>query len=81
MNLTPRELEALAAYAANGSYKAAAYALSVSEDTLRHHLHNAYEKLDVGTALDAFRALRWLRVPRFRMVGGVDAARQTARGA
>lgn len=45
--LTPRELEVLGLLAGGKTYKQLAYALELSQSTVRNHLHNVYHKLDV----------------------------------
>jgi len=58
--LSPREMEILRLLADGHSYKTAATALSVSQDTVRFHIRNTYEKLHVHSkseaVLKAFRA-------------------------
>lgn len=61
--LTPAQLQALRAYAETGLVKAAAYQMQVREQTMKNHLSNAYLRLGVDGALQAFRALGWLRIP------------------
>lgn len=63
-SLTPREHEVLVTYAEQGSIQRVAWALHISKSTVSHHMEHVYTKLDVGCALDAYRALGWLRVPR-----------------
>lgn len=45
--LTARELEVLGLLAGGKTYKQLAYALELSQSTVRNHLHNVYHKLDV----------------------------------
>ena len=45
--LTPRELEVLGLLAGGKTYQQLAYALELSQSTVRNHLHNVYHKLDV----------------------------------
>jgi DNA-binding NarL/FixJ family response regulator len=58
--LTPRELDVLHTLAGSHSYKTAAVALGLSEDTVRFHVRNIYEKLHVHSkseaVLKAFRS-------------------------
>jgi DNA-binding NarL/FixJ family response regulator len=57
--LSPREMEILRLLADGHSYKTAATALSVSQDTVRFHIRNTYEKLhalETEAVLKAFRA-------------------------
>jgi DNA-binding NarL/FixJ family response regulator len=61
-SLTPRQREALAAYASTGNHDQAAHELGISRQTLRNHLVLAYETLDVACGIDAFRAMGWLVV-------------------
>jgi DNA-binding CsgD family transcriptional regulator len=61
--LSPRELEALTAYARTGHQQQAAHLLGISIETLKNYLTRAYAKLDADGALNAFRAMGWLRVP------------------
>jgi DNA-binding NarL/FixJ family response regulator len=51
--LSPRELQVLKLLADGHSYKTAAAALSVSEDTIRFHIRNIYEKLHVHSKSEA----------------------------
>jgi DNA-binding NarL/FixJ family response regulator len=52
-NLSPRELEVLTLLVDGHSYKTAAAALSLSEDTVRFHIRNIYEKLHVHSKSEA----------------------------
>lgn len=58
--LSPRELEVLRLLADGHSYKTSAHALGLSEDTIRFHVRNIYEKLHVHSkseaVLKAFRS-------------------------
>jgi DNA-binding NarL/FixJ family response regulator len=57
--LSPRELEVLKLLADGHSYKTAAHVLSVSQDTIRFHIRNIYEKLHVHSKSEAvLKALR-----------------------
>ncbi|MBI3949634.1 MAG: response regulator transcription factor [Acidobacteria bacterium] len=57
--LSPRELQVLKLLADGHSYKTAADALSVSQDTIRFHIRNIYEKLHVHSKSEAvLKALR-----------------------
>jgi len=61
--LSERELAVLAAYARTGDVRAAAAALGVPYTTARNRLGWLYAKLGTYGAINAFRALGWLRVP------------------
>lgn len=50
--LTPRELEIIAAVVAGYANKEIAQKLSISEDTVKHHLTNIFDKLGVSTRLE-----------------------------
>jgi DNA-binding CsgD family transcriptional regulator len=63
MKPTDREVEVLAAYLSHGSTKDAADLLGLRQQTVKNHLVNLYERLDVGGAIEAALALGWLRVP------------------
>ncbi len=58
--LTPRELDVLHLLADGHSYKTAAVAISLSQDTIRFHVRSIYEKLHVHSkseaVLKAFRS-------------------------
>jgi DNA-binding NarL/FixJ family response regulator len=51
--LTPRELEVLRLLADGHSYKTAAAAISLSQDTIRFHIRSIYEKLHVHSKSEA----------------------------
>jgi len=51
--LSPRELDVLKLFAAGHSYKTAAGALSLSEDTIRFHIRKIYDKLHVHSKSEA----------------------------
>ncbi len=51
--LSPRELEVLKLLAEGHSYKTAAVAMSLSQDTIRFHIRNIYEKLHVHSKSEA----------------------------
>ena len=59
-NLSERELEVLKLLADGHSYKTAAAAVSLSQDTIRFHIRNIYQKLHVHSkseaVLKAFRS-------------------------
>ena len=61
--LAPREVVVLSVYAQTGDYREVAVAMGISRTTVGHLLGLAYRKLGVSSAIDAFRALGWLRVP------------------
>ena len=50
--LTPREQEVVAAVVAGGTNKDIARQFSVSEQTVKHHLTNIYDKVGVSTRLE-----------------------------
>src|SRR5207302_5088481 len=50
--LTPRELEIVAAVVAGYSNKEIAEHFQISEDTVKHHLSNIFDKLGVSTRLE-----------------------------
>jgi len=50
--LTPRELEIVAAVVAGYSNKEIAEYFKISEDTVKHHLSNIFDKLGVSTRLE-----------------------------
>jgi len=76
--LTPRQEAALAAYAHHGAYIAAAYALGISSRTLTIHLTSAYRKLGATNAIEAFRAMGWLRTDRLQ-IGPIILPEETVR--
>ena len=45
--LTEREREIVSLLASGKTYKQVARALQLSQSTIRNHLHNVYQKLDV----------------------------------
>lgn len=50
--LTPRELQMISAIVAGGTNKDIAATYKVSEDTVKHHLTNIFDKLGVSTRLE-----------------------------
>ena len=50
--LTPRELEIIRHIAEGGTNRDIAKALSISEDTVKHHLRNIFDKLGVSNRLE-----------------------------
>lgn len=52
-DLSPRELDVLKLLVDGHSYKTAAAALSVSDDTIRFHIRNIYDKLHVHSKSEA----------------------------
>jgi two-component system nitrate/nitrite response regulator NarL len=50
--LTPRELEIVATVVAGYSNKEIAECLKISEDTVKHHMSNVFDKLGVSTRLE-----------------------------
>ena len=73
--LTARQRSALAAYAETGDYDAAARRLGINVQTYKNTLHIVYRKLDVTSAIGAFRALGWL-VPRVKAETEVEYVRR-----
>jgi hypothetical protein len=63
-SLRPSAERALMAYAREGDRRAAARSLGVSLGVFNNALSKAFEQLDVVTAIDAFKAVGWLQVPR-----------------
>lgn len=61
--LTPRQTEALAAYARLGSQSEAAHEMGIQISTYKNMLTTIYAKLRSGGAVNSFRMLGWLRVP------------------
>ena len=62
-DLTPSMLRALKAVATGRTYQEAAGDIGVSYHTLHTQLTHAYYRLGVNSAIGAFVALGWLRVP------------------
>jgi len=59
--LTPRELEIVSAVVAGYSNKEIGDLFKISEDTVKHHLSNIFDKLGVSTRLElALCATDWL---------------------
>jgi DNA-binding CsgD family transcriptional regulator len=59
MGLTPRELEIVSAVVAGHSNKEIAECCKLSEDAVKHHLSNIFDKLGVSTRLElALMAIR-----------------------
>lgn len=56
--LTKRELEVLALMAEGLSHKEAAEKLFISPKTVRTHLENIYEKLQVNNKIEAINKMR-----------------------
>jgi DNA-binding NarL/FixJ family response regulator len=50
--LTPRELEIISAVVAGFANKEIAEYFKISEDTVKHHLSNIFDKLGVSTRLE-----------------------------
>lgn len=62
VHLTPREIEILTDLATlGGTYRQIGARLYISPYTVRRHLADVREKLDVHTTIEAFIALGWLR--------------------
>ncbi len=53
--LTIREIDALLAYAKTGNRHEAAVSMEIADQTLDNHLGAAFRKLEVDSALEAFR--------------------------
>ncbi|MGH2511572.1 MAG: response regulator transcription factor [Candidatus Limnocylindrales bacterium] len=49
LHLTPREFQAVAAVVTQGSYKEAAAALGITEETVKNHLAHAHERTGLTT--------------------------------
>lgn len=62
-DLTPRQFEAMVRYGEYGTQKAAARAMGISVQTHKNLVSEAYRKLDVTTAIEAFLILGWLKLP------------------
>lgn len=60
---TDRQVEVLASYLAHGRVKDAAAELGISPQTVKNHLSNLYDRLEVGGAVEAALALGWIRLP------------------
>ena len=56
-NLSPRERECLEHRARGFSYKQIAAQLSISTNTVKHHLSQVFKKLSVRSSLEAVRLL------------------------
>jgi two-component system, NarL family, nitrate/nitrite response regulator NarL len=70
--LTPLELEIVFAIVAGFSNKEIAESFKISEDTVKHHLSNIFEKLGVTTRLElALRVTEWLDGPEDPDTAGV----------
>lgn len=61
--LTQRQTEVLREIAVHGHFKEAAVCLGISEQTVKNHATQAYDRLGVHGILDALTTLGWLRVP------------------
>jgi DNA-binding CsgD family transcriptional regulator len=61
--LTARQFECLRLYALQDSQREVARELGLSPITVKKHVNAAYAVLGVSNAIEAFRALGWLRVP------------------
>lgn len=61
--LAPLMVRFLAAYAETGDKRAAAERLGVTRMYFKTVVADAYLRLDVHTAIDAFRAMGWLVTP------------------
>jgi two-component system, NarL family, nitrate/nitrite response regulator NarL len=74
--LTPRELEIVSAVVAGYSNKEIAERFTISEDTVKHHLSNIFDKLGVTTRLELA-----LRVAEWRTAEKTGAEKESARAA
>lgn len=61
--LTDRELLCLVLLAQGYLYGQVAERFSVSEKTIKTHMHNAFYKLRVKNRIEAFQALGWINIP------------------
>jgi len=62
--LAPRELEYLRYKAMGQTIVQIAICMEISESTTKMYLERSYRKLGVNSAIDAFRVLGWLKVPK-----------------
>jgi DNA-binding NarL/FixJ family response regulator len=62
--LPARQAETLATYARTGRVQFAADSMGIAYHTAHQHLDRAYRRLGVTNAIEAFRVLGWLSVPR-----------------
>jgi two-component system, NarL family, nitrate/nitrite response regulator NarL len=74
--LIPRELEIVSAVVAGYSNKEIAERFKISEDTVKHHLSNTFDKLGVATRLELA-----LRVAEWRTGEKAGAEKESARAA
>jgi two-component system, NarL family, nitrate/nitrite response regulator NarL len=71
-SLTPRELEIVSAVVAGYSNKEIAERFKISEDIVKHHLSNIFDKLGVATRLElALRVAEWLGGPEDPDAAGI----------
>ena len=56
-----RQHQVLTLYRELGSYKAIAHYLGLSPQTVHNHFHEAFRKLGVNGAIEAYRVLGWLK--------------------
>ena len=61
--LTAGQLRTLIAVAHGRTYREAAFDLGLSEQTVKNHMSDAFDRLDVNSMVGAFHAMGWLRVP------------------
>ena len=61
--VTPREWDALVAYAIYGNQKEAAEFIGASVQTFKNHLTSARKRLQSHHIFDAYQAIGWLVVP------------------
>jgi len=62
-SLTPRERETLLLYAKGLVQKEVAQAMGRSLQTVKNYMANAYARLEVENAIEAFLVLGWLTAP------------------
>jgi DNA-binding CsgD family transcriptional regulator len=60
--LSPTEYKVLAMYADSGSQQAVAANLNLKLQTVKNHLQTVYRKLEVNSAIAAFKRMGWLAV-------------------
>ncbi len=62
LGISPREMEVLSALASGQSNKEIARSLSVSPNTIKTHIANLFEKLDVDRRVRAIEKAKFLRI-------------------
>lgn len=63
MSLSPRQHDALAAYARTGDRREAARSLAMPFHTFNDHLREVFVKANATGAVEALYRLGWLRIP------------------